>query len=194
MTALLRTIFGLFAGWLGSRVLSLLARLHVGGSVESRTVTRRTFTRNAALGAVGVVLAELTVGTVYMLWPNKTGAFGGDRTVPASSVPPVDWTQPFVDVPGKYFLVRNEDGLLALYWKCVHLGCTVPWRAGENQFHCPCHGSLYDRNGVRTAGPAPRPLDLMRVTVNGDGTVTVSTGDRRTRTDYTPDQAVPYAF
>ena len=50
---------------------------------------------------------------------------------------------------------------------------------------------MYDYNGVRTGGPAPRPMDLMAVTVEGD-TVKVDTGDRRTRTDYDPSQAVQY--
>ena len=66
---------------------------------------------------------------------------------------------------------------MALYWKCVHLGCTVPWvPAGKLDFHCPCHGSVYTYDGVRIAGPAPRPLDYMQLTVDPSGEILVNTG------------------
>jgi Rieske Fe-S protein len=40
---------------------------------------------------------------------------------------------------------------------CTHQGCTVA-PAGK-QFHCPCHGSVYDAaTGAVIHGPAPAPL------------------------------------
>ncbi len=54
----------------------------------------------------------------------------------------------------------GDNGALVMSWKCTHLGCTVPWVDAENNFHCPCHGSIYNAKGEVTAGPAPRPLDL----------------------------------
>ncbi len=78
--------------------------------------------------------------------------------------------------------------MLALYWKCVHLGCTVPWNQPSGEFQCPCHGSIYDRRGVRLAGPAPRPLDIMRITTAGEG-ITVDTGEIIIRSEYDPSQA-----
>lgn len=53
-------------------------------------ITRRNFLRNATLGAVLVVLAELMAGALRFIWPNKTGAFGGKMTVSAANVPPVN--------------------------------------------------------------------------------------------------------
>ena len=189
MTKVLRTLFGLAVGSLAARLFALLGRFN-GNGVAKKT-SRRTFTRNSALGAAGIVLAELTGGFVYFFWPNKTGAFGGEINVAPSQVPDVGGT-PYRDVEGKFYVVHNEDGVLALYWKCVHLGCTVPWIEGEKAFHCPCHGSIYDYNGVRVAGPAPRPLDIMAVSVGGDGGLTVNTGEISTRSGYDPSQAVPY--
>ena len=71
-------------------------------------------------------------------------AFGSQLTVAAADVPPVGGP-PFRNIQGKFFLVHNEDGLLALYTKCPHLGCTVPgWdRRQRPAFQCPCHGSMY---------------------------------------------------
>ena len=50
-------------------------------------------------------------------------------------------------------------GLVALYQRCVHLGCRVPWCQTSQWFECPCHGSKYNRVGEKKAGPAPRGLD-----------------------------------
>jgi cytochrome b6-f complex iron-sulfur subunit len=90
---------------------------------------------------------------------------------------------------GKYYLTRTDDGLMALYWKCVHLGCTVPWNDAQKKFMCPCHGSVYNISGQNVAGPAPRPLDYMEMEVQGDGTILVNTGKIHTRTVYDPSQA-----
>jgi cytochrome b6-f complex iron-sulfur subunit len=59
----------------------------------------------------------------------------------------------------------DQKGAVVMAWKCTHLGCTVPWVDAENRFHCPCHGSIFDSQGLVTAGPAPRPLDLYPATV-----------------------------
>ena len=181
MGALLRTIGGLLLGGLFARLAGLTARLHAapGGSGLAK-VTRRGFVRNATLGAVGVILAESAIGFYIFFKPNKTGAFGSAITVPASLVPEVG-TDPYKDAAGKFYLVNTDLGLVANYWKCVHLGCTVPWVSGSDEFRCPCHGSIYDPTGGYVGGPAPRSMDWMPVTVNSDGSVVVDTGDIRTR-------------
>ena len=195
MNPMVRTIAGIGGGWVASKSLAMLARLHSGHSetVARKLHSRRTFTRNAALGATGVVLAEIGVAFGLLLWPNKTGAFGGEITVGANVIPEVNG-EPFRHQEGKFYIVHTEDGLQALYWKCVHLGCTVPWNAAEGDFHCPCHGSIYEYNGNRIAGPATRALDLMPMTVNEDGSVTVNTNPNELiqRAEYRPEHATPY--
>jgi cytochrome b6-f complex iron-sulfur subunit len=195
MTPLARTLTGLAGGWLASRALGLLARLQAGhGAAGARKLTsRRSFTRNAALGSALIVTAELAAGTVYLLWPNKTGAFGGEITVGDTSVPGVEG-DPFRHSEGKFYLVHTDAGIQALWWKCVHLGCTVPWVAASREFICPCHGSVYAYNGDRISGPAPRAMDAFPVTVNDDGTVTVNTDPATVieRDVVSPDDAVPY--
>lgn len=70
---------------------------------------------------------------------------------------------------GKPILVAQPTAGTAVAFSaiCTHKGCVVKPDAAE--FACPCHGSRYDSaNGEVTAGPAPRPLDPVTVTVDGD--------------------------
>ena len=71
-------------------------------------------------------------------------------------------------------LAGYEAGLVALYQRCTHLGCRVPWCMTSQWFECPCHGSRYNRVGEKKGGPAPRGLDRFPVRVR-DGVVTVDT-------------------
>lgn len=162
-------------------------------SAAVKRSSRRRFVRNAMLGAAGIVLVEIVAGAISLLWPLKSRGFGGALSLSSATIPAVNGT-PFKVTPGKVYVVHTADGLLALSWKCTHLGCTVPWIEGEQRFHCPCHGSIYLYNGVRIAGPAPRPLDLMPIQVlaNGDITVNTNPSDLTIRSDYRPEQATPY--
>lgn len=69
------------------------------------------------------------------------------------------------------YLTVMEDGTLdrmGIVDNCTHLGCTFPWNPMDQQFQCPCHGSLYDNTGNVVRGPAPLPLKLTRVEVKAD--------------------------
>ena len=72
-------------------------------------------------------------------------------------------------------LTGMEAGFVALYQKCVHLGCRVPQCETSQWFECPCHGSQYNQVGEKKGGPAPRGLDRFPLTVSG-GSITVDTG------------------
>lgn len=195
MTPLVRTLAGLAGGWLATKAFGFVEALQAanGETHAKKLSSRRSFTRNATLGAVGIVVAQIAGAFGLLLWPNKTGAFGTKITVAAANVPDVEGT-PFRWVPGKFYLVHTQDGVEALYWKCVHLGCTVPWIAAENHFHCPCHGSVYEYDGSRISGPAPRALDAMPVEVLDSGDVVVDTNPTSliVRHEYTPADAAPY--
>lgn len=85
--------------------------------------------------------------------------------------------------PGGYLKLRLPDDM-ALYVVhlapqqfvvlspiCTHLGCTVDIAAAG--LLCPCHGSLYDREGRVVHGPAMRPLSRYPATVTPDGRLVV---------------------
>ncbi len=67
----------------------------------------------------------------------------------------------------RFYLLRFEDGgFLALYTRCTHLACLVSWEDKDEHFHCPCHGSQFDREGDVLNAPAPRPLDRFPITIS----------------------------
>ena len=68
---------------------------------------------------------------------------------------------------------KTSDRLFVIYARCTHLGCTPDWKASENKFKCPCHGSGYDSEGVNFEGPAPRPMDRAHVELDAEGQVVV---------------------
>ena len=75
----------------------------------------------------------------------------------------------------RVWIVREEDGLYAVFAKCTHLGCTPRWLAAENKFKCPCHGSGYTPDGINFEGPAPRPMDRTHVEIDAEGQIVVDT-------------------
>jgi cytochrome b6-f complex iron-sulfur subunit len=139
---------------------------------------------------------QAAIAFIVFFWPRKLGTFGGLVPVGPPSDFQVNDVKYFVD--GKFYLVRLQEGFMALYQKCVHLGCTVPWRPEfewpyEGQvvkglFRCPCHGSTYLPNGQIIFGPAPRPLDYMQITLV-DGRLVVNTGAIKKREQWAPEQA-----
>jgi Rieske Fe-S protein len=78
---------------------------------------------------------------------------------------------------GEESILKDQDGSywIALYQKCVHLGCTVPFRDNCVSFKCPCHGSHYNVDGEFLDGPAPRSLDRFALSLEG-GNVVIDTG------------------
>jgi cytochrome b6-f complex iron-sulfur subunit len=152
--------------------------------------SRRSFMRWATLAALAVGGAQSSLVFVRFFWPNKTEAFGSEILAGKVGEMPAVGEAPIRNADGRFWLMHIEDGLMAYYWKCTHLGCTVPWAEDEGQFHCPCHGSLFNRQGLVVGGPAPKPLQIMEVKIEGDNVI-VNTGKIIDRFGYDPSQAAP---
>ncbi|HEX2368929.1 MAG TPA: ubiquinol-cytochrome c reductase iron-sulfur subunit [Acidimicrobiia bacterium] len=166
-------------------------------SPEEMGVTRRQFFNRAMVATFGAFSAILGVSMLAMFWPKLSGGFGSD--VVAGSVedltaelvqPDGSITPVFIPSARSYVMPITEEelarsqfadsdtsaeGLIALYQRCVHLGCRVPWCQPSQGFECPCHGSKYDSVGEYFAGPAPRNLDRFGVEVI-DGNLVIKTG------------------
>ncbi|MFV1969991.1 MAG: ubiquinol-cytochrome c reductase iron-sulfur subunit [Acidimicrobiia bacterium] len=173
-------------------------------SEEEYGVTRRKFF-NRAIGAVfGLFMLQFALASLAFIWPKLKGGFGtpikagnfdalkaeviqGGRIIPKAIPSAQAWIVPFElsKLPGSQyeefpFLVAGgqDDGvaLMALWHRCVHLGCRVPECIPSQGFECPCHGSKYNAHGEYSAGPAPRNLDRFAVSIDGAGELVIDTG------------------
>jgi cytochrome b6-f complex iron-sulfur subunit len=168
-------------------------------------LSRRQLLRTSLGAAVGVWLLEISAGTIGFLWPNLQGGFGGKVTIgklddikTANSNLPIDQGFPAYYPDARAFIILYDparqaftpgsdttgDGkalnVRALYQRCPHLGCKPNPCLKNFWFECPCHGSRYDRLGIKAAGaqygPAPRSMDRFSATVHPDGTLELDTG------------------
>jgi len=67
-----------------------------------------------------------------------------------------------------YVLTDNGRDYVAMSNVCTHLGCRVRWVENQEQFFCPCHNAVFDKEGEVVAGPPPKPLDRFDVKVEND--------------------------
>jgi cytochrome b6-f complex iron-sulfur subunit len=154
--------------------------------------SRRSFLNKLWIGLGILALVELAGVILVYLRTLKTRAESGetDTIIEAGHIDrfPLDSVTAFVR--GKFYLCRLEDGgFLAVSRKCTHLGCTVPWVDKEKKFSCPCHASAFDIRGEVISPPAPRALDIYRLTVENN-IVKVDTGRQIKRGRFHSDQVV----
>jgi cytochrome b6-f complex iron-sulfur subunit len=153
------------------------------------TPTRRDFLKIAWAFFGGLALLETAGVFIAYLQPRLAeGEFGSIINAglvddfPPNSVTHIS--------NGRFYIVRLGDGgFLAVYHRCTHLGCTVPWDSTAQKFICPCHNSQFDQQGVVENPPAPRPLDLFAVSIS-NGQVNVDTGNLFQRQSFEAAQVV----
>lgn len=73
----------------------------------------------------------------------------------------------------RIWIVHEPEGFYALLAACTHLGCAPNWISAENTFKCPCHGSGFRRSGINVEGPAPRPLERVKIALADDGQLVI---------------------
>ena len=164
---------------------------------EESGVSRRQFFNRAITVTFGSFLGMFGLYSLAFFWPKLTGGFGSDvdagsvedlaaQTVnPDGSKVPVfvpearAYVVPAPETLSAQFEGRNvaAGGLMALFQRCVHLGCRVPWCATSIGFECPCHGSKYNSAGEYFGGPAPRNLDRFVVEVRNGDRFIIRTGE-----------------
>ncbi len=144
----------------GQQEKHLISRRQIFGTVWGISLA-------ALLGQFGSALFE------YLKPRIPAGGFGSKVTAGlAKEFKPN--TVSYVQSGRFYISCLPDGGLLALWQRCTHLGCAVPWRKDKKLFICPCHGSVFTPKGEVVSGPAPRPLDLFPIQIIG-GEVIVDT-------------------
>jgi cytochrome b6-f complex iron-sulfur subunit len=162
-------------------------------------MSRRDFFRKSLITSLLVFGAEFGGASLAFMWPNLKGGFGS--LINAGAVTDIRSTiastnQPYYNGAGRFYVwdygadYKGVDvaagvdyaadgyvaeGLMAIYQRCAHLGCRVPFCQSSKWFECPCHGSKYNLAGEYELGPAPNGLQRFPVKID-NGNLLVDTG------------------
>jgi cytochrome b6-f complex iron-sulfur subunit len=163
------------AGKKSERVEKVREKASIGADSSAAAIPRRTFfswLSIAWLAFAGATAAFLTMMARFM-FPNVL--FEPAQTFKAGY--PDDYTIGEVDERWKdtygVWIVRSTDAIYALSTTCTHLGCTPNWLLSDRKFKCPCHGSGFKITGINFEGPAPRPLERVRIVLADDGQIVI---------------------
>lgn len=130
---------------------------------EKLKVNRQEILNLAWLASLGILGLQVSGITILFAYPRfKEGEFGGEFPINFSEVPN-KFGGPVNIFKGKFWIVYTQNGIMALYKVCPHLGCLYGWNDQENKFICPCHGSQFKYNGDYILGPSPRSLDYFAI-------------------------------
>ncbi len=138
-------------------------------------IDRRSFIKWASIGWAAFAAGLAGYGTIILryLFPNVL--FEPKQSFRAGF--PKEYTVGEVseNLKDKYgvWIVRDSEKIYALATVCTHLGCTPNWMPNENKYKCPCHGSGFYKNGINFEGPAPRPLERYKISLNDDGEIVI---------------------
>jgi len=169
---------------------------------DSRAISRRSFFALVGWGGFVIATAIALFQSVRFIFPNATY----ETPAAVKYGPPSDLAvgSTTVFISDRVVINRDPDGIYAFNLICTHLGCTPrsfpdvtsdlvaqgilsikdpqTGQAATRQnpalpgFKCPCHGSRYFRDSINFFGPAPRPMDHIRVEVAPDGKLLVDRG------------------
>jgi len=145
---------------------------------------RRAILRFGFLGALGLAATEVVALVAPFIRVNRIEGLGNPVAVGTKAEVLGSFSgtndRPILFRQGRFFLLHAPGGIIAAYRKCTHLGCAVPWNDAEDLFHCPCHGSQYDKHtAVVLRTPAPKPLQLFHITESVEGQLVVDTNPLR---------------
>jgi Rieske Fe-S protein len=146
-------------------------------SPEARRLTRRVFLTRLGLGALALSAAAFVTSIgAYILpkvkyEPSTVFSIGRPEEYQVGDMKLLEAKQVYV--------FRDSHGFQAVSAICTHLGCSYrpfgPPNPEYPQVHalCPCHGSVFARDGQVLDGPAPRPLPFYFLTLTPDGRLLV---------------------
>ncbi len=138
---------------------------------EKDEITRRKSFIQLGIGSLAVAGCGAAVFGYEFLSPNvlyepsPIANLGKPDRFPPDSVT--------ADPAAGVYIVHASEGLYALSAICTHLGCFTAWKPELGIIACPCHGSKFNRQGVKVDGPAPRPLPWLKVWVSDEGELLV---------------------
>jgi|SRR5665213_158721 len=155
-----------------------------------KNLSRKEFFKLAILGAGGFIAAGLGgVGLTYFLSPafkqkkEDWVDLGPVGDIAEGNPVKLDYIQRQVDgwmtVEGRSSVWILREGLTVTAYNphCTHLGCAYRWDENLNEFLCPCHSGVYDKQGKVLSGPPPRALDRYQAKIE-EGRLYILPGDK----------------
>jgi cytochrome b6-f complex iron-sulfur subunit len=139
---------------------------------DRKEVPRRDFLNVAVGGSAAALAVAGTYPVVRYLEPPPGRSKGAVRVGELEKFPVGTVHTVLVD-ERPVLIIRTADEVRAFSALCTHLQCVVAYSPERKEIECPCHGGVYSMDGHNLAGPPPRPLDELSVTID-EGMVLVS--------------------
>jgi menaquinol-cytochrome c reductase iron-sulfur subunit len=168
---------------LGDGVKQELSKENIGDKTDAIVINRRSFFGAlVAVGSAGMGAILAIPVLRYVLYPLYSRASETERSDVGevgeftNSMAPVRKTITFAQRDSwrevvssqSVYVNRTADGQFeVLSAICPHLGCSVSWQQGPNEFVCPCHGGRFASDGKHVFGPPPRAMDGLPTRVKG---------------------------
>ena len=147
---------------------------------EEKPITRRGFLATAVWAIGGLISAGLGIPAIAYLIGPALRSQALEEWIALGSTTKVELGTPTLfrarvqrqtgwivneEELSVYVLTENGQEFTAMSNICTHLGCRVRWIADREQFYCPCHNGVFDKDGGVVSGPPPRPLDRFETKV-----------------------------
>lgn len=141
----------------------------MNNSQMNKGLTRRGLLTKA-FAVWGVLSAVPILNVVVRFMAPKPSSLSATETLRLDSFQEIEKNSAKVVRFGKEpaIIIHTESGQYkAFLARCTHLGCVVKYEGDEvPHLNCNCHGSVFDMTGKNLSGPAPRPLEALRVSVD----------------------------
>lgn len=132
------------------------------GKLERR-VRRRRLRRRATASGLAVAALAAAVLVVLRDDPERVVRTTGPDQQELDDVPQGVTGHVLDGVP--LFVVRTDGEVNAFVARSTYLAGPLWWCPSEQLFVSPAHGEAYEPDGTAVAGPAPRDLDTVAVTI-----------------------------
>jgi arsenite oxidase small subunit len=148
--------------------------------------SRRDFLQiGGTIGALFAIAAALGIWSALSPSESSTPPTGNSTSsvttsnLPSGAVANVNNLQigvpVYFDYPSAGYtnaLMKKSDGSVsALSILCTHVCCQCQYDNGNQEYYCPCHGSIFDVNGNVVQGPASAKLPTIELRVDANGNV-----------------------
>ncbi len=136
-----------------------------------KPVKRRNFLSIAAVASFAGAWGAALIGALRLPIPSVYPEANPRFRIGRPDVYPLDSA---TRIAGRnVWVFRDQKGFYVISAICTHLGCIVD--RNEDQFTCPCHGTVFDARGKLVSGPAPGPLPWLEIGLDPSGDLFVDT-------------------